>query len=74
MEEEKSTDASKESVITYELLEKNPNRYMRGKGHANFMIIEDGVNIGPLWMTNDDIRKNAENNPSQKGILFTGLM
>lgn len=63
-----------EAVITYELIEKNHNRYMREKGHAKFMIIEDGRNLGCLWMTNDDINENAKNNPTQEDVLFTGLM
>ena len=74
MEEEKSTNASNEPVITYELLEKNRMRYMRGKEHAKFLVFEDGVKLGPLWMNNSDIKENAKNNPSQKDVLFQGLM
>lgn len=63
-----------ESVITYRLLDKNHTRYGRGKEHAKFMIIEDGEEQGYLWMSNSDIKENAKNNPSQKEVLFTGLM
>jgi hypothetical protein len=63
-----------EVLITYELLDKNSNRYMRAKGHAKFMIFEDGKKIEWLWMTNSDIKANAKNNPTQRDVLFTGLM
>ncbi len=59
---------------TYRLLDKNLTRYSRGKEHAKFMIIEDGVELGYLWMSNSDIKKNAKENPSQKDVLFTGLI
>jgi hypothetical protein len=38
------------------------------------MVIEDGVDLGCLWMSNKDILENAENNPSQESVLFSGLM
>jgi hypothetical protein len=63
-----------EPVITYRLLDKKYTRYARGKEHAKFMIIEDGKELGPLWMSNKDIKENAKNNPQQKDILFSGLM
>ena len=62
------------SVITYELLDKNYTRHARGKEHAKFMIIEDGEKIGYLWMSNSDIKANAENNPTQKDVLYQGLI
>ena len=67
-------DCECENVITYRLLDKNSNRFMRDKEHAKFMIIEDGKELGYLWMSNDDIKENAKNNPKQKSVLFTGLM
>ena len=67
-------DCDCEPVITYRLIDKNPNRYLRNKEHAKFMIIEDGKELGYLWMSNNDIKANAKNNPTQKDVLFTGLM
>jgi hypothetical protein len=63
-----------EPMYTYRLLDKNSNRFMRDKEHAQFMIIEDGKELGPLWMSNEDIKKNAKNSPTQRDVLFTGLM
>ena len=66
-----ANDCECELVITYRLLDKNFNRFMRDKEHAKFMIIEDGNELGYLWMSNDDIKENA-NNPTQKDVLFAG--
>lgn len=44
-----SLDCECESVITYRLLDKNTNRFLRDKEHA-------------------------KNNPTQKDVLFTGLI
>lgn len=63
-----------EGAITYRLIDKNYTRYGRGKEHAKFMIIEDGEELGYLWMSNSDIKENAKNNPSQKAVLFAGLI
>jgi hypothetical protein len=46
-----SLDCECESVITYRLLDKNSNRFMRDKEHAKFMIMEDGKELGYLWMS-----------------------
>gem|GEM_PF-1892631 len=69
-----ANDCDCEPVITYRLIDKNYTRHGRGKEHAKFMIIEDGKELGYLWMSNENIKENAENNPSQKDVLFTGLI
>jgi hypothetical protein len=69
-----ANDCNCEPVITYRLIDKNSPRFMRGKEHAKFMITEDGKELGFLWMSNNDIKENAKNNPTQKDVLFTGLI
>ncbi|APD92278.1 hypothetical protein BM525_20670 (plasmid) [Alteromonas mediterranea] len=61
-------------TITYRLIDKNSTRYARGKEHAKFMIIEDGVELGYLWMSNEDIEENAKENPLQRDVLLQGIM
>jgi hypothetical protein len=46
-----SSDCDCEPEITYRLLDKNPRRFIRGKEHAKFMVIEDGQDLGYLWMS-----------------------
>jgi len=71
---ENDCDCEGIGLITYRLVDKNQTRYLRDKEHAKFMIIDDGNELGCIWMSNDDIRSNAKMNPTQKEVLFTGII
>lgn len=59
--------------LTFELIEFNTRRLIRGATAAKIAIFEDGEQINWLWMTPKDIRANlAEFGPSE--ALNTALV
>lgn len=53
-------------AFTFELIEFNTRRLMRGAEAAKVAIIEDGEQIDWLWMTPKDLRANQrEHGPSE---------
>lgn len=47
-------------VTTFELIQFNAVRHMRGKQAAKIAIYEDGDQKGFLWMSPDDLRANIK--------------
>lgn len=46
--------------LTFELIEFNTRRLIRGATAAKVAVLEDGEQINWLWMTPKDIRANLE--------------
>jgi len=65
---------SENTIITFELIEVNQIRSMRGKGHAKFSIFENGEQVDWRWFNNKDIKSLAKEFPDQKSVLETGLV
>ena len=57
-----------EPVTTFELIEFNHVRNMRGKEAAKIRVIEDGVPQGFLWMSPDDIHANIRDFGHSDGL------
>lgn len=53
------------TTIAFRFIEYNPRRAVRGAEAARVAILEDGENVGWVWMSREDIRANiAEFGPS----------
>lgn len=61
-------------MVTFELIQVNQVRAIRGKEHAKFAILEDGKQIDCRWFNNTDITLTIQDYPEQKAVLESGLI